>query len=484
MTTIARLAQNSFFSFSADLVSRLAGTLLFIVISRQLGASEAGIYALGMALMFIFSRVAYFGLDQLLTREVTRDTSQAGRYWSNFLVVRVLLSVIAIGILWLLLDRWLVYSPHTSRVVLILGLLVLPENVSELCQALFMAYERMEYLTYVALAAATAQLGGGWLALATGLGIEGVAMVTLGVSVLGMWLNIAIVLTRFVRPRWYIDVDFCRQQLAIAFPFLFIGIFFILDSQLDLVLLSRFRNETDVAIYRAGTTFMSALALLPEAYRTAIFPLMSRYYGTAEARLRQLYLRSFKYLLAAGIGVAAGTTLVADQLVDLVFKASFRATVPVLQVLVWSQAIFFLTILNARLLIVSNNQKIAAFFVLGSLCVNLGANLLMIPPWGAMGAAIARVVSMAVFFALGFVFVQTQVCRTNILPLLPRPLVAGAIMILVLHGIRSLGLALLVPLGATIYLGVLVATGTFNREDRALLVQLVGHRWPFASRLS
>jgi len=484
MTTVARLAQNSFFSFSADLVSRLSSTLLFILISRQLGTSEAGIYALGLALMFIFLRLAYFGLDQLLIREVAQDTSHAGRYWVNFLVMRVFLSVIAIGIMWLLLDHWLIYSQHTRRVILILGLMILPENVSEICQALFMAYERMKYLTYVAVTTGLAQLGAGWLMLAMGAGIEAVALLSLMVSCLSMLLNVAIVLTQFVKPGWHLDWAFWQQQLGVALPFVFIGIFFILDNQLDLILLSRLRNEADVAIYRAGTTFTGALALLPEAYRTAIFPVMSRYYGSTDGQLQQLYYRSFKYLMLAGVGVAAGTMLVADQLVPLIFKESFRATVPVLQILVWSQAIFFLTILNARLLVVSNNQKVAAFFVLASLSVNLGANLLLIPQWGPVGAAVARVISMAVFFILGFAFVQTRVCHSNIMPLLPRPLLAGTIMGLVLYGIRSLDLAIIVPLGVFIYVGVLFLSGTFTREDQALLNQLVNGRWPFASGTS
>ncbi|MGC9358693.1 MAG: oligosaccharide flippase family protein, partial [Anaerolineae bacterium] len=94
METALSLIRNSIFSSLASLITKAANTLVFILIARRLAVNEVGVYSLALTYSIIFVQVASWGLDQLLTREVARHREKTERYWINFLLIRLVLSLL------------------------------------------------------------------------------------------------------------------------------------------------------------------------------------------------------------------------------------------------------------------------------------------------------------------------------------------------------------------------------------------------------
>jgi O-antigen/teichoic acid export membrane protein len=466
-----RFVENYFFALSADAIQRLSGALIVVWVSRQLGVDEAGIYFLAVSFATLFGRLSYWGLDQLLTRDVARAPDRANQFMVNFVVVRALLAGLMMATLYAVVIL-LGYAPHTSRVILLLGLTILPDSLINICQSVFMAHERMGYLAVSSLLNGVVRIVAGVLALVGGFGLEGVALGLLLASISTLTFLLYLIRARLFRPVWNIDLPFSRRQLAAGFPFLLIGVFFILESQLDVILLSRLRDEYQVGLYGAASTVVSALILIPTAFQTAVFPVMSRLYATAPAALERLYDQSLKYLLLAGLPIAVGVTVLASDIVTLAFGRQFAPGASVLQILVWALFLIFLNVPNARLLVVTDQQRIIAVFLLTSLTINVVLNLLLIPRWGAAGSATARVISTSVLFVVIAQFVYRHVYRFNPLPFLPRPALAATAMLVGLFILREQPAFVLIPAGALIYFAVLAALRTFSREDLVLWKQV------------
>lgn len=469
-----RFVGNYIFALSADVVQRISAALIVIWVSRQLGVDEAGIYFLALSFATLFGHLSYWGLDQLLTREVAKAPERGNQFMVNFIGVRAVLSLLMMAVLSVAVV-WLGYAPYTSRVILLLGLTILPDSIINICQSVFMACEQMAYLTVASLLNGVVRVVAGVLALVGGLGLEGVALGLVLASTSTMLLLMYLIRTRLFRPIWRFDWAFCRHQLSTGLPFLLIGAFFILENQLDVVLLSRLGDEYQVGLYGAATTVVAALVLIPFAFRTAIFPVMSRLYATSPDALRRLYDQSFKYLLLAGLPIAAGVTMLASDIVTLVFGGRFAPTASVLQILVWSLFLIFLNVLNSRLLVVTDQQRTIAVFLLLSLGVNVALNLFLIPQWGAAGAAVARAGSTFALFAVSAVFVFRRIYRFNPLPLLPRPAIATVAMIGCLIVFQGGSMFLLILAGALTYFAVLAVLQTFSQEDLRLWRQIMAH---------
>lgn len=466
-----RLVENYVLVLAADVLQRLSGALIVVWVSRRLGVTEAGVYFLALTFATLFGRVTYWGLDQLLTREVAKQPAQGNRFLVNFLAVRGALSLLMLGIL-VAVVQGLGYAPHTSRVVLLLGLTILPDSLINICQSLFVAYEAMGYLAVAAFFNGAARVVAAALALSAGLGLEGVAVSLVLGSTSTLVLLLYLIRTRLFRPTWRMDWQFCRRQLGVALPFLLIGLFYILENRLDVILLSELADQYEVGLYGAASTVIEALILIPFAFQRVVFPVMSRLYATAPQVLERLYDQSFKYLLLAGLPIAVGVTLLAADIMVLMFGADFQPGALALQLLIWSLFLVFINVPNSRLLVVADHQTAIAGFLLFSLVVNVGLNVALIPGWGAAGSGLARIASTLMLFVVATWFVRRRLYPFSPWSMVVRPFLASVAMAGAVLALRAWPLFALILVAAAVYVAVLVVLRTFAHEDLTLWRQI------------
>ena len=445
-----------------------------VLISRWLGVAEAGLYFLAVSFALIFTRVALLGLDQLLVRDVAQSPARARVYFGNFLAMRVALALVALAGLALVVTRFLDYAPQTQRVVLLYGLTILPTAIINICQALFIARERMGYLAGVALFAGGVRVVAGLLALWLGLQLVGIVAALLLASVVEVGVHLAIVWRRFLRPSWRLDWAFCRRQLGVAFPFVFVGITYVLENQLDGVLLSVLKDERAVGVYGAAATVLAALLLMAYAFQKAIYPTMSRLYATSQRGLERLYAEAMRYLFLGALPIAVGGTLVAEPLIIALYGNEFREAAPVLQVLLWVAFLLFLHVPNARLMVIRNDQAWIARFLMAVLGINVALNLALIPRWGAWGAAVARLTSTGVLVLLSYGYLRRRMRAPVPFRMWLRPIVAVGLMAFVLILLRFWPVYVLIPLGAVVYLAALIGFGALSEDDLAFWRRVLG----------
>ena len=104
MVVLSSLFRNSLFSIATNIVNRLGNALILILIVNKLGAEYAGVYLLGVSYFFIGSRFAFWGLDHLLTREVSKARHKASRFVSNFALTRFALASLSVLIFYLFIQ--------------------------------------------------------------------------------------------------------------------------------------------------------------------------------------------------------------------------------------------------------------------------------------------------------------------------------------------------------------------------------------------
>jgi len=469
MNTIQRLLSNTALSFVANVVSRAGTTLLFILIGRNLGPTASGVFSLGTTYFTIVFGLSALGLHELLVREVAPRRDQSARFFTNFLALRLLFSLLTY--LLLVLGLWLFapYSPETTRVVLILSLAALPEAISTIVGSLFEAHEVLAVPALSALInSAVKLLGGVWL-LSGGADVAAIAWLMVAAGVAGLIVYPPALQRLFRRspPRGPVrlDVRFSLEQLRRTPGFFAIHLFSVLDYQTDAFLISLLLTETDLGFYSAALTITLAISLLSFAVRAAIYPVMSRYALDAPDKLALLHAKANQYLLALSLPVAAAVCLLARPIIRLIYGQAFGPAVPVLQISVWAAVFLLVNVPNARLLLTSRRQTAAAGLTAVSMTTNVVANLILIPLLGIVGAALARVLASAAFFVSIHLYVRRHILPSPLLPLLPRPLAATALMALAMWPARELPLVAPLLLGAVAYAGAALLLRVVPRGD-------------------
>ena len=293
------------------------------------------------------------------------------------------------------------YEPSTEVVIILMLLSVFPENVNNLCWSCFAAFEEYQLTSIGALANVIFKLGLGALLIFLGADLALVIIAILVGHTIAMFINLTLVKRRYMPSGWQRpDPDFIRVQMRIAVPFIFVGMFFILDNRLDNILLSFFSTESEIGVYGAAMAVIVALSMVPEGYRIAILPVMSRYQQDDSTLLPSLFNRSYKFLLALAIPLVTATLIMADEIIRLIYREDLDGAILALRILAFGIIFIYLNILNNRLLIVHNRQDLIAKILLITLCINLIANVILMPRFGATGAAVARTLSLLSIFIL------------------------------------------------------------------------------------
>jgi O-antigen/teichoic acid export membrane protein len=476
MDDVASLTRNTLFAIIAGLLSRLGNTLLFIAIVNVAGVEGGGVYNLALAIFFIASRFAFWGLDHLLTREVAADLALGERYLGNFLFARGLLALAAVAS-FAAIVLIIGYDPATELVILLMLLSVLPENINNLCWSAFAAHEEYHLASAGSVVNLIFKLGLGLLLIALGAELTAVVLAVLFGNTAAMVVNLALVRRRYMPGGWRRpDLGFLREQLRIAFPFVFVGVFFILDNRLDNVLLSLLSSEREIGIYGAALAVINALGLIPEGFRIAVLPVMARHRRRAESSLQNLYSQSYRLLLAASLPLAVASFIMAPGIIGLLYKAELHDSVIALRILAVSVVFIFLNVLNSRLLVLYNQQGLIARFLLLTAALNGLLNLLLITEYGAKAAAFSRTVSVLALFALSTWASRHFVDEVGWTRYWWRLGTSCVVMGLVVWQLTPWGVWLQAALGGITYVMMLLSTRFVSPDEIRLIRQLAVRR--------
>jgi O-antigen/teichoic acid export membrane protein len=101
MERVGRLSKNTAALVGARIVTSGLTFILAIIINRNLGPEKAGIYTYAFTLYTIFQVIPDFGLGNISIRDVSQETSRLRRYFTNIVSLRLLLGLLAFGLLML-----------------------------------------------------------------------------------------------------------------------------------------------------------------------------------------------------------------------------------------------------------------------------------------------------------------------------------------------------------------------------------------------
>ena len=204
---------------------------------------------------------------------------------------------------------------------------------------------------------------------------------------------------------------------------------------------------------------------------SAVYPHASKLFTQDSDALRR-QLGSFTSLaVVAALPLAAGSAIVGTGVMTALFGHAYRPAGTPFTILMVASAMAVVSVNYTSLAMATGQERTFAMAVTVASIVNVLLNLLLIPSYGTIGAAIATVAAQSVVLA---------VCAHRVVAVIGRPPLAGrrivgavaatAVMSAVLLAMpSSISVWLRIPAGGAVYLAVAAACGAVRREDLALL---------------
>jgi O-antigen/teichoic acid export membrane protein len=108
-----------------------------------------------------------------------------------------------------------------------------------------------------------------------------------------------------------------------------------------------------------------------------------------EKKNRQLYAIVFYLSMLASVMFL----LLGDFVIAMLYGKDYAIAAPILKVVTWYTAFSYLGVARDAWVVCENKQKYLKYIYLCAACLNVGLNALMIPKLGAVGAALASLIT-------------------------------------------------------------------------------------------
>jgi O-antigen/teichoic acid export membrane protein len=465
------MLRNAGFLLLTELISRLSALALAVAIARAAGSEGYGHYTYALAYATTFAAFADFGLSRLLARGIAADHAGAARLVSAALAARAVLLAPSLAIA-VALTQW---QPAADRQLLVLLLAVAAtQSLAGLWRSVFYGFERMHYDTAGRLLERLLAVGGAFLALKLGKGLSGVALAFLVAGAVDVLVVTALAVARLVRPCRTVKLAAVGSLLRDAAPLGLYGLVLALQSGIPLYLLTALGGAASTGRYSAAATPVLALIPLPVLVAGSALPMLSRLTSETDAELREASSLLLRLFALAGLAAAPGLAIVAAPLIDLVYGPDFSASAPALRILAVGVLGIFPTQVCVNVLVARKRQSAILQGDVIALVWQLAVDMVAIPRWGIIGAALGTGSAELVLGGFLIIAVVRTVGAPNFGPLL-RALPAVAGMAATAEAVlRTAGLAPAIAAGALGYGALLLVFRPLSRADIAEARRLFG----------
>lgn len=369
----------------SNVIGALLGFVISVLIGRASGQSGLGVYAAAVAWVFPLALVVDAGIGTLIGRDLAYP--QAPSSWAYVraaTAARFLLGLPIVAVLYLF-SPLLTGSALTAEGLAISAPLVILIPMVSVFSAIFRARGQRHYpaalnvgtlLVQVILTAAA--FGAGW-------GVIGALRVNF-VTTLGQLIIAALIwYWRFAEPALGPSVS-VRDLLRRAFPFAAAALIAAVQMRLSIILLERLVSPEQAGTYTAAARLIEMGRLIPQGVFDAMLPFL-----TMMAAQPQVFKRTFglslRGLTAYGVVFGLLVWLLAYPLIGLLFGPRFDSSAEVLRILAWSLLPMSLKYLRGLYWYAQHREGWVNRVLLLTLVGQAIVSALVLPAYGAIGAA-------------------------------------------------------------------------------------------------
>ncbi len=380
--------------------------VLQLFILRRLGVDGMGYYTIALTYLNVCQILSEVGLPTLFTRDLAQQPTQRRAGFRQALSLQVVMALLTWAGL-ILLTNLLPLEETSRRILWMVGASLPFYACTSVCQTIFQAGERMEYVFGIETLINTLILATSWFLLWRGDGVVALVTVLIATQALSALVGLLLVWHSglLAAPQEPVRFDL-RKLWSRAAPFYGLALADVLLQRLDTLLLSVVGGVTITGIYGASDNLVRVLLKLVQSLWRALYPTLSRLRLQTHNHYKILCQLSLRYGLIVLLPAATLGTVVAKDLLILVYDDKIASSIGVFQVAIWTAPAFLIELYAVTILMVEN-RPLRSMLITGVHLVVIAVLLpILTERQGALGAAIAVTVAGAAGTVVGMILLR------------------------------------------------------------------------------
>jgi O-antigen/teichoic acid export membrane protein len=378
----------------------LAAVVLSIWLARMLGPASYGELSYALSFASIFAVVATLGLNRTLVRELVScgdKPLERERLMTTAFAMRVLASV-ASYILCVVI-AWSTAQQHFVLIALVAGGFLF--GAADCAELYFQSINRAHAVAKVRSVAFL-------LVTAVRVGLLVVEADVWAFALLAMLehATAALALRLLYRARQHSDLhvradwSLAARMVRESWPEIaasFVGMLFM---RLDQIMLEQFATARDLGVYAAASKLSEAWHFVPAAIVAVVFPAIVKLRESASPLFLDQLQLLMTSLCAVSYAAALIATIFARYAVESAFGSAYAQSGMILIVHVWGGVFIALGLASGAWMVAQRMAWLNLCRNLSGLAVQLVLSGILIPRFGALGAAYSTLVALAVAYLL------------------------------------------------------------------------------------
>ncbi len=388
---LQNILANTGWLFADRILRMVVGLFVGVWIARYMGPEQFGVYNYALVFVGMFSALSNLGLDGIVVRNVVRDSASKDTILGTAFFLKF-----AGGIITLIVSVGAIMALRPGDSVT--GWLVGITAVGTIFQAFdtidfwFQSQVKSKYTVYVRNGAFLMITLVKILLILTRSPLISFACAGLAEIVAGtIGLIFAYRLHGNYLNKWRMSLPYAKELLADSWPLicscLAVGFF----MKIDQVMLREMIGSEAAGIYAAATRISEIWYFIPIIIVSSVSPAIVDAKKTGEHLYYRRLRKLFHFTAGLAFAIAIPTTILSKYFVLLLFGKSYAAAGPILAIHIWATLFYFLGIVQGPWNVTEGLMNLSLKRTLITAVVNIILNLILIPMYSGIGAAISTV---------------------------------------------------------------------------------------------
>ena len=387
--------KNTSWLFGEKILRMGMGLFISVWVARYLGVEQFGLLNYSLSIISFLSIFIYLGLSGILVHELVNNPKENEKILGTAFFMKLIGSLIAYLIL--IIFTFLTTESNSEKfwllIIMGLGFFLQPFDVlNSFNESKVMAKHSVKAKSYAFI------LFSGIKVL---LILTGASLLMFGaIQPLEILFSTIILIFYFIKQgytisTWRFDFNKSKQLIEKSWKLILSFIFVTIYLKIDQIMLAWMINDRAVGIYSVAAALSEAWYFVPSAIVASLFPALietkKRNFDKYQYQLQKLY--DLLFLIAFIIAIIISMS--ANKIILFLYGQSYIESAMVLTIHVWAGVFIFMRTLFSKWIIMEDILILSLYTQGFGGVLNIFLNLILIPNYGAVGAAIATLLSYA-----------------------------------------------------------------------------------------
>lgn len=386
-----RAIKNASWIVACRVVQAIISLVISTFSARYLGPSNYGLISYASSVVAFAVPLAQLGLRNVLVEEIVSNPEREGETLGTSLLMSVLSSVLCIAGCLAFVS---IANAGEKDTLLVCGLysISLVFQMTEMIQYWYQAKLMSKYTSLASLAAYVA------------VSIYKVFLLVTEKSV--YWfaasyaldtLLISVILFAFYRKlsrrRLRVSLSMGKHLFARSRYYIVSGMMVTVFAQTDKIMIKMMIGNTENGYYSTAVACAGMTGFVFSAIIDSMRPIIFESRKSCRHQFERSMTLLYSIIIYMGLAQSIVLTLFAKPIVYILYGQTYLAAVPLLQIITWYSAFSYMGSVRNIWMLAEEKQKYLWIINLSGALLNVAGNFALIPLLGAVGAAIATVVT-------------------------------------------------------------------------------------------